>query len=176
MPSAAVMEPKDSYPRWMTSLGWDRDRSTPWVLRFRGSTHSARMTGVRSLLLVVHVHVLSVDHAFIFLLTAAVRTRRRTGPIGRRAARPRSRRSLRLRCLIHFLGQLVRSLGQVLAGLIHLRLVVRVQRLLDVVDHAVELILGFNRVTLRLVLGCMRVGFLRHALDLFLRQTRRRRN
>src|SRR5580658_10526768 len=127
-----------------------------------------------SLLLVFHVHVLSVDHAFVLLLTAAVAARSRAVCW---TARPTTRRTLRLRCLVHFLGQLVRSLGQVLASLIHLRLVVRFQRLLgishrilhiatirtrnlvariahhllDALNNVVQLVLGVDRLTLSLV-------------------------
>src|SRR5208282_5661917 len=155
---------------------------------------------VALLLLVFHVHVLSVDHTFIFLLTAAVAARSRTVT---RTTRPSTRRrTLRLRRLVHLLSQLVRSLGEGLARLIHLRLVVRFQRLLgicqrvlyiatlrtgdlvpvlaqhflDAVNHAVELVLGLDRLARRLVLGRVRVRFLGHALDFFLRQPGRRRN
>src|SRR5208337_1491554 len=83
-------------------------------------------------LLVFNIHVLSVDHAFIFLLTAAA-VRARSSSVRRRTRPTRPAcRSLRLRCLVHFFGQLVRSLGQGLASLIHLRLVVRLQRFLGV--------------------------------------------
>ena len=50
------------------------------------------------------------------------------------------------------------------------------QHLLDVVNHGVELVLGFNGLALLLVFGRVCVGFLRHPLDLFLAQTRRGRD
>src|SRR5277367_6378296 len=84
-------------------------------------------------LLFFHVHVLSVDHAFIFLLTATVTARARSSSV-RRSSTTRFAcfGSLRLRRLVHLFGQFMRSLSQVLASLIHLRLVVRFQRLLGV--------------------------------------------
>ncbi len=45
------------------------------------------------------------------------------------------------------------------------------QHLLDAVDHAVKLVAGLDFVALGLVFGSVRVGVLRHALDLFLAQT-----
>ena len=39
------------------------------------------------------------------------------------------------------------------------------QHLLHVVEHGVELVLGLDGVALRLVVGGMRIGILRHALD-----------
>src|SRR5207302_757550 len=84
-------------------------------------------------LLLLHIHVLSVDHALVLLglavatvVAASTRTWRRALPW---------RSSRRLRCLVHLFGQLVRGLGQLLASLIHLRLVVRLQRLLGVSDR-----------------------------------------
>src|SRR5262249_26864638 len=48
------------------------------------------------------------------------------------------------------------------------------QHLLDAVDHRVELVFGLDLLTFRLVLGCVRIRFLCHALDFFLGQSRRR--
>src|SRR5262249_39907280 len=75
--------------------------------------HSLRR---ENLFLVLHIHVLGVDHAFIFLLLlAAGFVLRRTGL--RTRASITCRRSLR--GFIHDLGQLVRSLRQLLARRIH---------------------------------------------------------
>src|SRR5208282_2430560 len=75
-------------------------------------------------LLVLNIHVLSVDYAFVFLLASPIRAGRRAVPISRpRAARPRCPARSRLRSLIHLLRQLVRSCRQLLACRVHSRLV-----------------------------------------------------
>src|SRR5208283_1979193 len=149
-------------------------------------------------LLVFDVHVLSVDYAFVFLLTMTVVARRRACAWSRTC--PWS--ACRLRSLIHLLRQLMRGRRQLLSRRIHrwlvaafdslLRVRQRVlniaalgagdfvamffQHLLDVVNHRVELILGLDLFAPRFVFGRMRIGFLSHALDFFLRQARRRRD
>src|SRR5207302_1199596 len=83
-----------------------------------------------ALLLVFNIHVLGVDHAFVFLLrllTLAVPTRSRFS-----ASWSSSRSARRLRSLIHLLRQLVRSGSQLLARRIHLRLVAAFDGLLRV--------------------------------------------
>src|SRR3954454_20329307 len=155
-----------------------------------------------SLLLVFNVHVLGVNNAFVLLLPRAVRTWLSAGSRRWACARTRLRSACRLSGLVHLLRQLVRGGGQGLARPVHLRLVIGLERLLgvgqsvfdvaafgagdlvtvllqhllDVVNHRVQLVLGFDRIAGRLVLGRMRVGFLRHALDFFLRQTGRGRD
>src|SRR5581483_8220111 len=148
-------------------------------------------------LLVFYVDVLGVDHAFIFLgLTV---TARLAVALSGASARTWLRS---LRRFIHLLGQLMRSLGQGLASLIHLALVVRLQSLLgvsqsifnvaalrtrdlvamffqhlfDVVDHGIKLILRLDLFALGLVLCRMRISFFGHAIDFFLAEARRRRN
>src|SRR5579863_1931934 len=149
------------------------------------------LTKLPSLLLVFDVYVLSIDHAFVFLsLTVAA------GVAAGSSTRRRTTRR-RLRRLVHLFGQLVRRLGQGLASLLHGRLVVRLQGLLGVghgvfyvaalrsgdfisvlaqhlfhvVEHAVELVLGVDRLACRFVFSRVRVGFFRHALDFVLRQS-----
>src|SRR5215469_12399903 len=145
------------------------------------------------LFLLIDVHILGVDHALVFLFLARAGIRAGLG-FGARS----SLRSLRR--LVHGLRKLVRGLGQALTGRVHdariraldgfLRvrqsrfhrglLVARdlvpmlLQHLLDVVDEAVELVAGFDLFALGLVFGGVRLGFLGHALYLFLAQTRRR--
>src|SRR5207245_5766521 len=106
----------------------------------------------------------------------------------------------RLSRLVHLLGQLMRGLGQRFAGTVHLRFVVRLQRFLrvgkrvfylsafgagdlvarltqhflDLVDHGIELIASVDFLALGLVVGGMRLGIFRHALDFLFAQTRRR--
>src|SRR5579864_7426325 len=153
-------------------------------------------------LLVFDVYVLGVDYAFVFLLTAsAVRAGLRARACIWRGACARGS-ALRLSGFVHLLGQLVRGGGQGLASLVHLRLLVGLKRflgigqrvfdvatfgagdlvavllehLLDVVNHRVELVLGFDRIASCLVFRRVRVGFLRHALDFFLRETGRGRD
>src|SRR5579872_1220910 len=166
------------------------------------SIHSAQDDSPQdySLLLVFYVYVLGVDYAFVFLLTASAVGARLWACAWRWAGARSS--ACGLSGFVHLLGQLVRGGGEVLAGLIHLRLVVGLERflrigqrvfdvatfgagdlvavlfqhLLDVVDHRVELVLGFDRVAGCLVLGRMRIGFFRHPLDFFLRETGRRRD
>ena len=149
------------------------------------------------LLLRFDVHVLGVDHPFVFLLAPAIRTRLRSS--ARTCARARLRSARGLSRFVHLLSQLVRGGSQAFARLVHLPLVVRLERLLgisqsvfdisafragdliavlaqhllDVVDHRVELVLGLDRLARCLVFGRVRVGFFRHALDLVLRQARR---
>src|ERR1700722_2305080 len=120
--------------RSLPSSGTSAFRIGVEILRLCGysasrSIHSAQDD--KPLLLVLDVHVLGVDHTFVFFLTLAVGARiaARGGTRGW-TARCRSRR--RLRRLVHLLGQLVRSLSQRLASLVHLRLVVRLQRFLGV--------------------------------------------
>src|SRR6202030_3397920 len=152
-------------------------------------------------LLLVYIYVLGIDYAFV-LLGFTVAARLRSAGTAARARVSTRRRGLRLRRFVHLLRQFVRSLGQGLACTVHLRLVVRLQRLLRVgqrvfhlaafgagnfvsllfqhllnlVNHRVELVLGVDRLTLRLVFSRVSIGFLRHALDLFFRQSRRRRD
>src|SRR5271156_358845 len=169
-------------------------KQTTDVTNLHGSVLTCKSVMIRAnpwpscspfLLLVFYVDILRVDDAFVFLRVAIRRTvccRSRTS----------SRRALRrLRCFVHLLGQLVRSLRQRLASFVHRGFVVRLQRflrigdsvfnvatlragdfiallaqhLLDSVHHGIELVLGVDRFPLRLVLGRMRVGFLGHALD-----------
>src|ERR1700722_5885883 len=82
-------------------------RENPWPILF--------------LLLVLHVHVLGVDHAFVFLLALAVAAGVAACGCTRSWTCPRRR----LRRFIHLLGQLMRSLGQRLARLVHGCLIVR---------------------------------------------------
>src|SRR5947207_5700728 len=96
----------------------------------------------------------------------------------------------------------MRGLGQRFAGTIHLRFVVRLKRFLrvgkrvlhlstlgagdlvarltqhflDLVDHGIELIASVDFLALGLVVGGMRLGIFRHALDFLFAQTRRRRD
>ncbi|ACO33777.1 NAD-specific glutamate dehydrogenase domain protein [Acidobacterium capsulatum ATCC 51196] len=146
--------------------------------------------GAGGLLLLVHVHVLGVDHAVVLLL------------LGLRFAGGRFARGSRAGSgvgLVHGLGQLVRRGGQLLArgvqflgrrsaferllgvsqgglhfGLLLTRNLVAVllQHLLDVVDEVVELVAGLDLVALGLVFGRVRLGFLGHALHLFLAESR----
>src|SRR6266576_6553031 len=132
----------------------------------RSAATSLRMTIPDSLLLVLDVDVLSINYAFVFLGLAVAGTRAWRWACAGCALRS----ALRLSSLVHLLGQLVRGSGQSFAGLIHLRFVVRLQgflgigervfdvaafgagdlvavllqHLLDVVDHRVELVLGFD--------------------------------
>src|SRR5579884_799991 len=126
---------------------------------------SVPIRGRTALLFVFDVHVLGVDYAFVFLLT---RRAVDTGLRARACARTGLGSALRLSSLVHLLSEFVRSLGQVLAGAVHLRFVIGLERLLrirqrvfdvaafgardlvavllqhllDVVDHRVELVLG----------------------------------
>src|SRR5271166_6382581 len=126
------------------------------------------------LLFVLYIHVLRINDAFVFL---GVAVRRSSRPFARPCARRCALR--RLGCFVHLLGKFVRSLSQLLAGLVHGRLVAAFQRflgvgnrvldiaafragdfiallaqhLLDSVDHGIELVLGVDRFTLSLVLG-----------------------
>src|SRR5579872_656375 len=83
-----------------------------------------------NLLLVFHVHVFRVDHAFVFLGLTVSAWFATGGGARRWTARSRSRR--RLGRLVHLLSQLVRGCGQFLARFVHGRLVVRLERLLGV--------------------------------------------
>src|SRR5215472_13523743 len=69
------------------------------------------MAAKRGLFLLVDVHVLSVDHTFVFLLLACARLGSRVWSAGGRA--------LRLDRLVHGLRQRVRSLGEPLARRVH---------------------------------------------------------
>src|SRR5271169_2441138 len=77
-------------------------------------------------LLVLDVHILSVNHAFILLLARAVRAGRRALTIGRARAR------CSLRSLVHLLRQLVGRRSQPLARRVHLRLIAAFDGLLRV--------------------------------------------
>src|SRR5580658_5366009 len=80
------------------------------------ATYCGSARGAGNLFLVLDVDVLGVDYALIlFGLAVATRTRART--------RARSRPWGRLSGLVHLLGQLVGSLGQSFASLVHLCLV-----------------------------------------------------
>src|SRR5665811_478536 len=157
-------------------------------------THQLPTTSYQ-LLLVFHVHVLGVDDTFVLLLLrlaagSAVSTRSRI------ASRWCSLR------LVHSLGQLVRSLGQVFACRVHELGVGAFQRLLgvgqrvldiaaflpgdlvamlaqhffDLVHHAVKLVARLDFRAPGLVLGRVSVGFLRHALHFLFAQAGRRRD
>src|SRR2546425_7079234 len=156
-----------------------------------------------SLLLVFYIHVLGVDHAFVFL-RLAIATRRSTRFRRRPSSGTRTRSCPRtsLGRLVHLLGQLVRSLGQTLARLVHGGLIVRLQRFLGVgnrvfhiaafgardlvallaqhllhaVNHGVELVAGLDLFAPGLVFGRVSFGVFRHALNFVLAQTARRRD
>src|SRR5580765_3647798 len=83
-----------------------------------------------SLLFIFDIHVFGVDHAFVFLLALTVAAVATCGCARRWTARCRSRS--RLSSLVHLLGQLVRSLGQRFASLVHGCLVIRLQGLLGI--------------------------------------------
>src|SRR5271169_1879839 len=78
------------------------------------------------LLLVLDIHILSVNHAFVFFSTSTIAARSRALPVGR----PRTRS--RLRSLIHLLRQLVRCRRQLLASRVHRGLVSALDGLLRV--------------------------------------------
>src|SRR5882757_3718204 len=150
------------------------------------------------LFLVIHVDVLGVYDAFVFLLLAFGRMAV-GGGIGRwSACRSRSR----LAGFVHLFGQFVRGGGQSFAGLVHRSFVGAFQRLLGVgdgsldvaalgagnfvavlaqhflhvVSHGIELVLGLDFLALGLVFCGVRFGVLRHAVDFFFAQARRRRD
>src|SRR5215469_12255201 len=103
---------------------FDSVRLTPHFAQDdRGGSQTTRQT--RSLLL-FHIHVLSIDDAFVLLLLSA------GFPVSSRSGAALRRRSLRACRLVHRLGQLVRSLRQVLAGLVHRGGIGALQRLLGV--------------------------------------------
>src|SRR5271157_6170624 len=157
----------------------------------------ARTPSETASLLFVHVHVLGVDYALVFLLL------RTAGGLSV-SARSRAAR-WRLLCrgrLVHRLSQLVRSLCQTIARDVHRSRVAALERFLrvgqsvfnvrtllpgdlvsvlaqhflDAVHHAVELVARFHFLALGLVFGSVGVCVLRHALDFFLAQARRRRD
>src|SRR4029077_5225902 len=138
-----------------------------------------------------------VDYAFVFL-GLAISTRSGTGS----SLRTGAWRPLWLGRLVHLLSQLLRGLGQVLAGTVHRAPVgafecllgvshrvldlaalgagnlvaVLPQHFLHAVDHGVELIARLDLLTLRLVLSRVRVGLFGHAFDFILAQARRGRD
>src|SRR5206468_5446775 len=152
-----------------------------------------------ALFLVFNIYVLGVDHALIFL-SLAIAARLWTSASFWRRTRASAR--TRLSSLVHLLGQLMRGLGQRFTSAIHLRFVVRLecflrvgqrvlhlsafgagdlvtrltQHFLDLVDHGIELIASVDFLALGLVIGRVRFGVFRHALDFLFAQTRRRRN
>src|SRR5215475_12003194 len=98
-----------------------------WLRRAGEGTRPARLLLVASSLFLIYIHILGIDYAFVFLgLTVAARL---TGAAACVRASTR-RRSLRLRRLVHLLSQLVRGLSQSLPCAVHLRLVIRLERLL----------------------------------------------
>src|SRR5580692_6257274 len=125
------------------------------------------------LFLVFDVYILGVDDSFVLLgVTIGRGSRSSAGS----CLRTRSRRALRLCRFVHVLSQLVRGLGQRLAGFVHGCLVAAFQRLLgvgnrvfdittfragdlvallaqhllDSIHHGIELILGIDRFALGL--------------------------
>ena len=86
-------------------------RRFPSLIRCKGGASHAPIEvpvpKASSSFLVFDIHVFGVNHAFVFLLRLAIAARCRTAF----RSRPRAWRPLRLRGLVHLLGQLVRSLG-----------------------------------------------------------------
>src|SRR5882724_12929329 len=148
-------------------------------------------------LLLADVHVLGVDHL------VARRTSRSARPRPTRPASTRSgsRRPLRL-LLVHHLGELMRGLGEPLAGLLHgvgvvalqglarlgqgllelpllggaQLLLVLVVGLLGVVDQTVQLVPGLDLPAALLVLLAVRLGLLDHAVDVVVGEARDRKS
>src|SRR5271165_3151465 len=104
-----------------------------WTFAARGARSAPPQSPVTSyrLLLVFHVHVLGVDDPFVLLLLLLA-----TGSaVCSRIGTARRRRSLRL---VHGLGQLVRSLGQVFACCVHELGVGAFERLLGVAQRVLD--------------------------------------
>src|SRR5581483_6847918 len=153
------------------------------------------------LLLLVYIYVLGVYDFAFFLTAATVCVRLWTRPCcSGLGARPG--RSLWLGPAIHLLGQLVRSLGEGIAGPSHLVLIVTLERLLGVgysvfnvtslragdlvtvlakhflyaIHQGVELIAGIDFLPLGFVFRRVSVRFFGHAFHFFLAEAGRRGN
>src|SRR5438270_13696512 len=173
---------------WNDSAMFHIHSSSPPTSTKKAARRAAFLSFVSpALFLVFHVHVLGVNHAFVLLLLLACAIARGSRLRARTWAACR-RRLLRL---VHGLSQLVRGLGQLLAGRIHgcrvrafqgllgvrqrrfhLPLLIAgdlvamlLQGLFHLVDHAVKLVAGLDLLALGFVFRRVRFGFLGHPLD-----------
>src|SRR6185503_2212461 len=197
-PVSAISPPSSACSSSLLSRSWSFDSSLLGAARGRGGRVKIERAGpvgparFRLIVALVDVDVLGVDHV---LAGTALRSARRAAG-ARAGARFRARPG---RLAIHRLRQLVRGLLELLAGTLHRRRVLALERLPGVgdrrlqrramlglelvlvllerlvggIDEPVELVARLHLLAPLLVLLAVQVGVLDHLVDVGLRQARR---